>query len=267
MRFILLLIATLCISQQSIAQTSSTFEVPVFKKIVEVSASNVNLRKRPDVKSAKVSVVTNGQVLAVVSETDEWYKIFTSEWILPYDGGRAEREETRIGYVMKKFCRDVTTRDIKKDDWGVYVRPSGRYKGVCMYASYNIHDADWCGWTFAIGKQMGNIMVLPYRIWVDDDEKTSRRVEIKKADDNYYKMAFRDGMIIDAPNNNYVGLDIAFSKLTDTDIDYIIDNLSKMSKESGRLVFYTSERQQCTINYGRGANQLQFQEYPWTSDR
>lgn len=264
MRFILFLIATLCISQQSMAQTSSTFEVPVFKKIVEVSASNVNLRKRPDVKSARVGVVTNGQVLAVVSETDEWYKIFTSEWIAPYvlDGGNGTIQETRVGYVMKKFCRDAAIKALKKGNEDVYIRQSGRHKGICMYTSYNGHEEDWYGFTFAIGKQIGNIVVLPYRIYADKDEEANRRVELKKTDYKY-QMVFKDGI---------EGWEIAFDKLTDTDIDYIINNVSKMSKNSGRLLFYLDDEHReydgiIDINYGRGANQLQFQEYPWTSDR
>ena len=123
-RLLLTIATVLVIATQVMGQAVSTFEVPVFEKIVKVTAKSVNIRKLPNVQSAKVGTAENGQVMAVVGETGDWYKVFTSEWTYPYakEGGNATIEETRCGYIMKKFCHDANIKEFKRDNSEVYVR-------------------------------------------------------------------------------------------------------------------------------------------------
>lgn len=262
-RLLLTIATVLAIAMQVMGQAVSTFEVPVFEKIVKVTANSVNIRKLPNVQSAKVGAAENGQVMAVVGETGDWYKVFTSEWTAPYakEGGNATIEETRVGYIMKKFCHDANIKEFKRDNSEVYVRQSGRYKGVCMFTTYSGTEEDWYGLTFSIGKLIDNVAVLPYRICANEDGDTGRNVEFQKSVAGYV-IAFKQG-ITD-------GTDAAFDKLTDADIEYIIKNASKMSKKSGNLIFYTDEKKYemadySNINYGRGLHQLQTKQCQWLS--
>lgn len=237
-----------------------TFLAPNFQKIVKVTASNVNICEQPNANSKMVDQANKNEILAVVDETEDWYKICNSHWIAPYadEGGNATKQITIVGYIMKKYCENVVLQPVKKDTYGFYVKPSGRHKGTCLWYSYSGHEEDWYGLSFGIGKQVNNLFILPYRISVDEYGDTSKRVEFKKNSDGY-KMIFKEGII--------EGCDINLEKLTDIDIDYIVENVAKMSMKSGRVIFFLDSNTPnempgyWDINYGEGLNQLPLIRY------
>ena len=251
---IIFLSILLTIAVDSIGQTNFKIEAPTFQKIVIVTGTNVNIRKSANVKSSRVDIANNGDALAVVGESGDWYKVCNSHWIAPYadEGGNATMQITTVGFIMKRFCKDANLLSATQDAYGFYVVPSGRHKGVCLWYSYNGHEEDWYGLTFAIGKQVGNMYILPYRIGVNEYGEPTDRVIIKR-DGNAFKLELKNE-ILD-------GNEINLNKLTDTDIDYLIANVSKMSKKSGRIIFFTGGSEYQDINYGEGLNQLTLTKY------
>lgn len=234
-----------------------SFDAPQFLKFVKVIDSNVNVRKHPSVQSGNVYNATQNEVMAVVGESDEWYQVCTSYWDAPYaeDGGNATEEVTVVGYIMKENCVDFALSNFKDEanSMGLMQRKNGRYKDICIYTTYSGHDENWCGLSFAIGKKIGDIACLPYRIIVDEYAETSKRIEFVK-DGNGYQMVLNQDLID--------GMDILFDKFSDDDIEFIINNVSKMAKNSGRVIFHLSgEDVDSEINYGGKLNQMNLIQY------
>lgn len=254
---ILLFFALMAVVFQGWAQSSFTIEAPKFRGIVRVTSSNVNIRQKANAQSMRVDVAQKDEKLAVVGEAGDWYQVCKSVWIAPYaaEGGNASVQITLSGYIMKKFCENCKLQPLNSSSemGGVYIKTSGRHKGVCLWTMYNGHEEGWSGLTFGIGKMDGNLAVLPYRIGVDGG--ASKRIEFKREDNGGdYKLALGSSLS--------EGYELDLNKLTDSDIDYLISNISKFKKTSGRIIFRTEDMAEPTdINYGGSLKGMRVKRY------
>lgn len=256
-RLFVLLIAIVGMALPGLTQNVFTFEAPKFQKFVKVIGSNVNIRKQPSSQGRKVYVAEKDKILAVVGESGEWYQVCTSYWDAPYalEGGNETIEMTVVGYIMKKYCKEFKLSHLEEEssNFGLMQRKNGRYKDICIYTTYSGHEENWYGLSLMIGKKVGDIVLLPYRIIVEEYANPSNRIEFKR-EENEYQIAFCQDLID--------GMEISFDKFTDADIDYLLNNVSKMAKNSGKVVFrLNGDEVENIINYGSGLNQIKLIKY------
>ncbi len=243
-----------CFAQNT--QKRFSFEAPIVERIVKVIVNDADILQQPNARSGMIDHVTQGKILAVVGTSGNWYKVCNSEWIAPYaaDGGNATVQIATVGYIRKSSCAGIPLVSPSKDVYDFHVVQSGRHKGVCLWYSYNPHEENWCGLSLSIGKQVGGFFILPYRINVNEYSTSTKRVQFKH-NESRYQLEFQKS-IID-------GYDIKLDQLTDSDIDYLIENVTKMSKKSGRLVFFIdgAPNEMRDINYGEAMKQLTMKRY------
>jgi peroxiredoxin len=250
------LLFTFCLTFQCYAQNSFSFKAPEIKKIVKTTTPGLNIRQDANVKSKKVGYLSSQEIVAVVGEVGEWYKICSSGWEHPYEGGNAIVFVTSVGYIMKKYCKDVALEHISKAKGDLYIVNSGRHKGMCLVSSYDAHEESWLGASLCIGNIVGNMAIIPYRVkveFIEDDKRMSFNYE-----DGEYKLYMNESI--------FDGNNILCNKLTDSDIDFIINNISKMSMKSGRILLRVpgedySFFDYTEIRYGGGLDKLELIPY------
>lgn len=146
-KFFISLFASVLFVAQSSAQGIMNVKVPVFEKIVKVTAENVTFHKSASSDSPKLMVVEEyddmgdpyyelswssstalqGQkpaktdVAFVINEVGEWYEImfFTSDGV-----------SCKKAYVKKKCCMDAVL--VPLDHPNIAIVPSGKYQGYCL---------------------------------------------------------------------------------------------------------------------------------------
>ncbi len=69
--------------------TNSVGSAEVYSTL-EVNVDALNVRENNSIESSKIGLVHDGDILTVIDEADDWYKIIVSE--------------DQIGYVKKEFC-------------------------------------------------------------------------------------------------------------------------------------------------------------------
>lgn len=154
-RLLMVMVALFAMVMQMRATTNQTSVVPTVKKVVVVIANNVNIRKKPDVKSAKIGSAAKGVSFLVIGEDDDWYTIVTNE---EPDDPREGIPYVNNGYIMKKFCADaelvpLTASMLNDDENCRYdMVTKGQHKGtVIMQDHTGYMTVEW------VGKVQGNI--------------------------------------------------------------------------------------------------------------
>jgi peroxiredoxin len=127
---------------------------------------------------------------------------------------------------------------------------------MCLVSSYDAHEESWLGASLCIGNIVGNMAIIPYRVkveFIEDDKRMSFNYE-----DGEYKLYMNESI--------FDGNNILCNKLTDSDIDFIISNISKMSMKSGRILLRVpgedySFFDYTEIRYGGGLDKLELIPY------
>jgi hypothetical protein len=179
-RLLFLLVAIVGITLQSMAQTN---RIPKVQKFVKVTATGVNFRQKPNVKSKKLGWYSEGDgsilawlasnaklseyerinetILPVTGENGDWYQVYLSIlWGEEGDYGYYGR----TAYIMKKFCQEIAQRPLSLPSPNLNVKmvQTGEYKGYCFYLEENSMNKD----CLFIGKKVGNIFVFDHFIHV-----------------------------------------------------------------------------------------------------
>lgn len=217
-RLLIMLVALVGMTLQSMAETNHTTGAPDVKKIVVVNADKVNIRKQPNVNSPRISSAVQGVGLVVTGESGDWYAIVINE---EPDDYREGMPKVINGYIMKKFCDDaelvpITTKMLNDDESIRYdMISSGRHKGVVIVQNNSGFMPEvW------IGKNKDNI-------WCFD------------------RMALQGDLMNDFRIDDKSDM-FDFSRLTDAQVDII---LKKASSGFAKAVYWVKGHQMATEDY------------------
>lgn len=170
---------------------SEKLEKRPFQKIVKVE-DNVNLRKAPDAKSARLELYlydyyepelgwsdnpksnrskpARAKYLAVLGEAGDWYR---AAYYLP-DVGQC------IVYVKKEFCKNVGQRALNfpapEHEGQFHEITQGKYKGILLNWKLGMFDTQ----EFRIGKKYGDCIVYGYMCNFSRDDREDGLSRIEK---------------------------------------------------------------------------------------
>lgn len=231
-RLLFLLIALVEIALQSKAQFEYKVSMPNIQKFVTITTNAVNIRENPNVNSKKVRTVPKDMLcitiaLAVIGESDDWYKVYY------YDRYDRYEYDSAIGYMMKKFCKEIplepiTEKMLQNLSGGIIsMRHQGKYQGLCF---------DWGNYTsdgmiegpLYIGRVVNGMWVFDRMLptVMGNDFKMSRS-------NTYQDEGINWQLVYPKSLSTYNGDDMTYfdsKKMKEANITYLLQNTDKMAK-------------------------------------
>ena len=252
-RLLFLLVALVGMTMQSVGQVDLVIKMPKVKKIVKLTATNVNFRMAPSTSSPKLGWIANEgmwiswlnnnersempidvSVMPVIGESGDWYKVYLS---IPYEDEQGKDYHTETAYVMKKFCKDVVLRPLRlpaPNGIKVSTIKDSKYKDFCLCLT---DDGDFTK-ALHIGKYKDGMFVFGKRTLVFSnigkyykEEGSHFQKDVNHSE--WLRYIYDDNLATDS------GLDLGKLVSNSKELNFLFSNLSKTTDDT--LVFYGIE--------------------------
>ena len=241
-KLLIMLFAMFGMALQGMAQMEYKVRMPNIQKFVTLTKNgSVNIRKAPNASSPQVATLNKSTLemsgaLAVIGESGEWYKVYY------YLRSGRYGYDSAIGYIIKSLCQEMPTRPVTEDmlqgvpQTYISMRRNGMYAGLCFSVDEYTDDGEMENVLY-IGKQVNGFWVFDRMLPAVAEQTDLQMVRTNEYADYDISWKIEYPKSLESYDDNRQTRYLDAKKLSDRDVDYIVQNANRMALYDSHLIY------------------------------